>query len=199
MIYWVDGSPFEVRIPTAESWYERMTQQKVIDRIIVSERSLLRNAYTLGKENTIAVATETVGELGEVQKTAHDATLGFRLDIIPLEADLTTQNLRCLNGIPDGKLLHLGTLYVNGAAIRQDASAKDCVERYDRRRGRPRMRLGNTSTDERYRIQVVKWMGMLCSTKNLLVNVSWEEVAKFFSPALELPGEPKTIAIHIPF
>lgn len=101
------------------------------------------------------------------------ANAGFRPVLEPI-------NKSELGKISDGTILQLGTLYMEDMALQnpKNPTIDGDIPRYT---SGLKLKIGDSSSNKEELIRWVKWMGLLVADRNILRNVTWNQLDENFS------------------
>lgn len=184
----INGNPYAVVLPTSEAGKDQTVS--MWDRTIAalgshqnrlhfgSVFSWCQNSpYTDPMFRWVRGFSNTNDQDYEHPST-HTASLGYRPCLIPLNPETLQPDSSKLEKYKDGTTFCMGTLYMNKRPIdnpqipTRDGDITDYIPGAD-------LRIGESHEDPKYHIQWLKAGDCLIADRNLLKNISWDDLDKY--------------------
>lgn len=100
---------------------------------------------------------------------------GFRPILIPLDPGTLEPDPSLLEDIPNGRVFALASLYMNGKVVKNPETAIDDGDIPNYLTG-AEITLGNRDPDKKNWLYVIKHKDLLWTDRNILKNISWEDL-----------------------
>lgn len=192
----IDGQMYELRLPTGghRSHGEWIPGEwdEIIDILDPPEPDPLTHPLNLGEglfslcqECGVLDSCMTRGGYspeggGTFSKSRFSRQLGYRPILIPLDEHTLQPDTEYMAGWKDGTLFEMGTLYAGEEAVTlPDKPVWPDGNTFDyRRKNRPKLELRDSSENPAEHIRWIKAGNFLVADRNLLVNISWNDLDK---------------------
>lgn len=183
---YIDGEPWAVRLPTGGSDKHECENEwdDVLNRLGRKANSLHQNAmYSWCQdapsghpEYRIYRGASRINRIwNHDEPTRRHALLGFRPIFIPLNATTLLPDSSRIARMQDGTQLNMGTLYSDGNALNNPVNPTSRGDIPDYLPGAA-LRIGNTHKSPYKQIRVIKCGDILIADRNLLKNISWDDL-----------------------
>ncbi len=196
MVYWIDGEPWEVRLPSVETHdllirvlTQDVCETDIRDALAPTQEYWLKNpvksANPLAPADNFGTITQGISFSTERREKARP-NLGVRVVMYPLDPQTLKYAPDRLIGVANGKLLSLGGLYVEHTPWRFFRPDTGSVPNaFELPSGfffaGKTLRLGDTPFRESERAQFLKVNCMLVSRWNLVTAITRAEADHLFS------------------
>lgn len=183
----IDGQLYAVRLPTGGAFHgDKSEWDNMLD--ILGEKNPILHAKTILSwcQDTPRDHPDCRVYRGQLSPRHWNNTysyrryphVGYRPVLEPLNPDTMLPAPERLHNIPDGTLLTMGSFYRNGIArfLPQDPDWCGDIQEY---RDHAVLSIDDTSPDPRKQLQFIKCGGLLWCDRNLVTNVSWDDLASF--------------------
>ena len=181
----IDGSVWAVLLPTGgldqddrfNVWEQtiRVTAQRNDLLHYHTILSLCRDRNTQAPDLCIGRGCMAVHYRSAFSKTLRKGYFGYRPMLIPLDRHTLRPEPERLAHLHDGSRLKLGTLYMDGEALRnpQNPVLNGDIPKYH---PGAKLRFWNTAKDKALQIQWIKVGNALVCDRNILRNLSWNDL-----------------------
>lgn len=185
----IDGQMYELRIPAGGDNFGLPSEwDQVILSLYPAEHnplhlgegiySLCSNTWDGNKSHCVSRGGSRPAEWAHTEKEIHSGSTGYRPILIPLDEHTLQPDTDYMSGWIDGTLFEMGTLYMNNEAVKLP--------------DKPTLYGGNTpvyekdawldirdsGSDPATHIRWIKADNFLVADRNLLVNISWNDLDK---------------------
>ncbi len=199
---YIDNRPYGVTIPTVEQWNAVLDVTghfSSFDKFFHTKRcfSWCQDDYPASLKSRQMRGGENPRNMMIYNAKSHVDFIGFRPVLIPLNPDTLRPDASILDRIPDGVILGLGSLYINGNSVPTMYPGNNYAENTPVFKPKSMIQLGDSALDLYSQIQFVKCGNFLIADRNILRNISWEDLDNYglvygngLSSSLQLEPKP---------
>jgi len=181
---YIDNRPYGVTIPTVEQWNAVLDVTghfSSFDKFFHTKScfSWCQDDYPASPKSRHIRGSENPRGVMIYNAKSHTDFIGFRPVLIPLNPDTLQPDASILDRIPDGVVLGLGSLYINGKSVPTMYPGNDYAKNTPVFEQQTMVQLGDSALDLYSQIQFVKCSNFLIADRNILRNISWEDLDNY--------------------
>ncbi len=178
---YIDGKPYAVMLPTGGNEIGEPNQWDAVLSMFDRRNDLLHyeNMFSWCQETDLDSSDIRLSR-GEAFRNArhssvHNSDIGFRPILVPLNPDAMSPDSTILDSFKDGSTFCMGTLYMDGLPRANPQLPTRDGDIPDYTSG-SNLRLGDSDEEPYNHIQWIKAGDILIADRNLLKNVSWDDL-----------------------
>lgn len=178
-IVYLDNKAFCIRVPTSEEWDKLPAYVKAHDLHWEYIWSWLQdpipdNSSSQPTHRMLRGCTALCAPCA-AHSDSKGPYIGFRPIFVPIDPETLQPDMTQWTDTEDGTVLTLGTLYMNNAplAVPQDPTDRGDIPNYI---PGATLHIGHYEPDPAYQIQAIKCGWLFVADRNLLKDISWNEL-----------------------